>query len=125
MGKDRYGISKSARVADDSIALDVGILPEASIFADHATRRDMREMPNLGVLSDFRSLLDIGCRMDKCIGSIFLRLDHKSTFPLSRTTSRSATCPPRPLPAGTRLYTPHHPRFCISKRFYMHRKEAT
>src|SRR2546429_8928184 len=117
MGKDRYGISKSARVADDSIALDVGILPEASIFADHATRRDMREMPNLGVLSDFRSLLDIGCRMDKCIGSIFLRLDHKSTFPLSTTTSRSARCQPRPLPAGPCPIPPTAPISLFAKDF--------
>jgi len=68
----------------------------------------MRKMPNLGVFSDFRSLLDVGGRMDKCIRTVFLRFDHEKTFPLRRQSARDdseALFGPR---------TPHPPTGSIS-----------
>ena len=41
--KDRNRISEPARVADNSVALDVGILAQTAIFADDGTGCDMEK----------------------------------------------------------------------------------
>src|SRR5258707_10290615 len=72
MGIDRYRIPQPARVADNRVPLDIGVLAETAIFADHGPRRDVRKIPYFRVFPDLRALLYNRGWMDKGRRSIFL-----------------------------------------------------